>query len=228
MPIVLAALVLVSLLAVVYLMFSGDKAIEAKIAAPATVETTTTAPPSTETEPTTEAPRTTAPQATTEAPKTTTRPVPTPTPSITTQPRTTPKTLTPVPPRTTQAPPPPPSPVPAPAPSITDEVIAITNQERVKAGCAPVVKNSDLTQQAQQHSELQAADKAVYHLDGPVGFPTWGENVAGGQETATEVMNAWMNSQGHRGNILTCNFTMIGVGLAYNEGVPYWTQMFAA
>jgi uncharacterized protein YkwD len=54
-----------------------------------------------------------------------------------------------------------------------------------------------------------------------------GENIAMGQRTPKEVVTAWMNSPGHRGNILSTSFTEIGVGCAKNKnGVYYWTQMF--
>lgn len=58
-------------------------------------------------------------------------------------------------------------------------------------------------------------------------FSAAGENIAMGQRTPVEVVNAWMNSPGHRSNILSPNFTQIGVGLAKNKnGICYWTQMF--
>ncbi len=58
---------------------------------------------------------------------------------------------------------------------------------------------------------------------------TWGENVAAGQPDAASVMQSWMNSAGHRRNILDPAFSDIGVGLAYSaNGTPYWTQDFAA
>ena len=54
-----------------------------------------------------------------------------------------------------------------------------------------------------------------------------GENIAYGQKTPSEVMNAWMNSSGHRANILNANFTEIGVGMVKKaDGTPYWVQMF--
>ncbi len=52
-----------------------------------------------------------------------------------------------------------------------------------------------------------------------------GENIAAGQDDPQEVMTAWMNSEGHRSNILG-NFTAIGVGYASISGTPYWVQMF--
>jgi len=54
-----------------------------------------------------------------------------------------------------------------------------------------------------------------------------GENIAMGQRTPQEVVNAWMSSPGHRSNILSPAYTQIGVGLAKkSNGVCYWTQMF--
>jgi len=58
-------------------------------------------------------------------------------------------------------------------------------------------------------------------------FSAAGENIAYGQRTPAEVMRDWMNSPGHRNNILSRSYTEIGVGLAKNKnGVCYWTQMF--
>ncbi len=60
-------------------------------------------------------------------------------------------------------------------------------------------------------------------------FRTWAENAAMGYRTAEHVMSGWMNSSGHRANILRSSVTEIGLGLAYSAGgVPYWTQVFAA
>ena len=58
-------------------------------------------------------------------------------------------------------------------------------------------------------------------------YSAWGENIASGQKTPQQVVTAWMNSQGHRENILSPTFTKLGVGYATNSnGVAYWTQMF--
>jgi uncharacterized protein YkwD len=63
---------------------------------------------------------------------------------------------------------------------------------------------------------------------------TWGENIAAGYASPEAVMSGWMNSSGHRANILNCNFTEIGVGYAYAANDPgtvqyhhYWTQVLA-
>ena len=53
-----------------------------------------------------------------------------------------------------------------------------------------------------------------------------GENIAYGQRTAAEVMDGWMNSSGHRANILNGNYTNIGVGFYESNGVKYWVQLF--
>ena len=59
-------------------------------------------------------------------------------------------------------------------------------------------------------------------------YRTAGENIAMGQKTAESVMNGWMNSSGHRANILGNGYKKIGVGYAVNaKGTPYWVQIFA-
>ena len=61
------------------------------------------------------------------------------------------------------------------------------------------------------------------------GWRTWAENAAAGQQTAAEVMNSWMNSAGHRANIL--NGAMVDIGLAAavgSNGVTYWVMVLAA
>ncbi len=59
-----------------------------------------------------------------------------------------------------------------------------------------------------------------------IDYRTAGENIAMGQTTPEQVMNGWMNSDGHRKNILSSNFTHIGVGYVESNGQTYWTQMF--
>lgn len=57
-------------------------------------------------------------------------------------------------------------------------------------------------------------------------FHAAGENIAYGQSTAAAVMEAWMNSPGHKANILNESFSRLGVGLADNNGTLYWVQLF--
>ncbi|MEU7973506.1 CAP domain-containing protein [Micromonospora sp. NPDC049089] len=119
------------------------------------------------------------------------------------------------------------------------EVVDLVNAERAKAGCKALSINTKLMTAAQRHSQDQADNKNMSHTgsDGSnagtrldrVGYTwrTYGENVAWNQQTPAAVMDAWMNSSGHKANILNCAFTEIGVGIANSNG-PYWTQVFAA
>lgn len=119
------------------------------------------------------------------------------------------------------------------------EVVRLANVERAKAGCAALSIDDKLMTAAQRHSQDQADNKKMSH-DGSNGsdpgerindagyqWSTYGENVAWNQQSPAAVMQAWMNSDGHRKNILNCSFTEIGVGIADSNG-PYWTQVFAA
>ncbi|MEU4397340.1 CAP domain-containing protein [Micromonospora orduensis] len=119
------------------------------------------------------------------------------------------------------------------------EVVNLVNAERAKAGCKALSIDDKLMTAAQKHSQDQADHQNMSHTgsDGSnagvrldrVGYAwrTYGENVAWNQKTPASVMDAWMNSSGHRANILNCAFTEIGVGIASSNG-PYWTQVFAA
>nr|WP_030500821.1 CAP domain-containing protein [Micromonospora purpureochromogenes] len=117
------------------------------------------------------------------------------------------------------------------------KVVTLVNQERAKAGCKALTVNAKLNLAAQRHSQDQADHKKMDHT-GSNGSQPWdrvkaagysysmvGENVAWGYQTAAEVMDGWMNSEGHRKNILNCGYTQIGMGLARSNG-PYWTQVF--
>ncbi|WP_030213697.1 sigma-70 family RNA polymerase sigma factor [Streptomyces bikiniensis] len=124
--------------------------------------------------------------------------------------------------------------------SVEEQVIALVNAERAKEGCGAVTGNSLLARAAQGHSDDMAARDFFDHTNpdgaGPgervtatgYGWSTYGENIAMGQRTAEQVMEAWMNSPGHRANILNCSFKELGVGLHTGDGGPYWTQVFGA
>ncbi|MFF1705657.1 CAP domain-containing protein [Streptomyces sp. NPDC058252] len=117
------------------------------------------------------------------------------------------------------------------------EVLKLVNQERTKVGCSPVAANSALSDLAQSFSENMDALDFFDHTD-PSGLSPWdraakagitnlgGENIARGQATAAAVMEAWMNSPGHRANILNCDFKTLGVGAHFGSGGPWWTQDF--
>lgn len=117
------------------------------------------------------------------------------------------------------------------------EVLKLVNDERAKVGCSAVSANSTLTKLAETFSEAMAAQDFFDHTD-PSGATPWdraaqlgitnlgGENIARGQADAAAVMQAWMNSPGHRANILNCDFKTLGVGVHFGAGGPWWTQDF--
>ncbi len=116
-------------------------------------------------------------------------------------------------------------------------VLALVNQERAKVGCSPVTASASLTSLAQNFSDDMAARGFFDHTD-PDGRTPWdraekagvtglgGENIARGQADAEAVMASWMNSEGHRANILNCDYKTLGVGVHYGSGGPWWTQDF--
>jgi uncharacterized protein YkwD len=118
-----------------------------------------------------------------------------------------------------------------------DEVLRLVNEQRAQAGCSPLTADSKLQALATAFSEEMAARNFFDHTD-PDGRTPWdrakaagignlgGENIARGQADAAAVMDAWMNSPGHRANILNCSFTTLGVGVHFGTGGPWWTQDF--
>ncbi|GAA3295596.1 hypothetical protein GCM10020295_23200 [Streptomyces cinereospinus] len=119
------------------------------------------------------------------------------------------------------------------------EVLKLVNEERARAGCSPLAANSALAELAGDYSEAMAEQGFFGHTD-PSGNTPWdraqeagisglgGENIARGQADAAAVMESWMNSPGHRANILNCDFTTLGVGVHYGSGGPWWTQDFGS
>ncbi|MFF7717304.1 CAP domain-containing protein [Streptomyces sp. NPDC007988] len=117
------------------------------------------------------------------------------------------------------------------------EVLALVNKERAKVGCAPVRPDSSLARLAGRFSTDMATRSFFNHTD-PEGDGPWdraaqagvgglgAENIARGQADARTVMNAWMNSDGHRANILNCEYRTLGVGVSFAQGGPWWTQDF--
>ncbi|MGW1545770.1 CAP domain-containing protein [Streptomyces sp. NPDC002346] len=116
-------------------------------------------------------------------------------------------------------------------------VLALVNQERAKVGCSPVTASAPLTSLAQNFSDDMAARGFFDHTD-PDGRTPWdraskagvkglgGENIARGQADAQAVMDSWMKSEGHRANILNCDYKTLGVGVHFGSGGPWWTQDF--
>ncbi|WP_444544024.1 CAP domain-containing protein [Paenibacillus marchantiophytorum] len=118
--------------------------------------------------------------------------------------------------------------------TFASQVVTIVNQERAKAGLSPLTSNSALTTMALDKAKDMYNNGYFDHTSPTYGSPfdmmsTYGirysyagENIAKGQQTPEAVMKAWMNSTGHRQNILSPNFTQIGV--AYYNGE--WVQEF--
>ncbi|MGW0812926.1 sigma-70 family RNA polymerase sigma factor [Streptomyces viridiviolaceus] len=115
------------------------------------------------------------------------------------------------------------------------QVLAVTNTERAKAGCGPVTLDDRLARAAQLHSEDMSAHDYFSHTGRngssfadraeAQGHPSPGaENIAQGQNSAASVMQAWMDSPGHRANILNCSLKTLGVGVVTSDWT--WTQVF--
>ncbi|MEV0909749.1 CAP domain-containing protein [Streptomyces hokutonensis] len=122
-----------------------------------------------------------------------------------------------------------------------DKVVELTNAERAGAGLRPLAVDPLLAAAAQAHSADMVA-RAFYSHTSPDGSQPWdraatagsrrrtiGENIACGQRSPAEVVEGWMNSPGHRANILKPDFTHIGIGFAGGGQMgTYWTQLFGA
>jgi uncharacterized protein YkwD len=119
------------------------------------------------------------------------------------------------------------------------QIIHLTNQERQKAGLAPLVEDAKLADVAKKYAELMARQQKLDHRLGGTSpgdrltaagyhWSSYAENIAENYADAGAAVQGWMNSPGHRANILKPNVTQIGVGVAYSSaGVPYYCQVFA-
>ena len=123
--------------------------------------------------------------------------------------------------------------------SIEQQVVNLVNAERAKVGLKPLISDWELARVARFKSEDMRDNRYFDHNSPIYGTPfqmmksfginyrSAGENIAAGQTTAESVMKAWMNSPGHKKNILSPNFTHIGVGYAKGGSYGhYWTQQF--
>ena len=123
--------------------------------------------------------------------------------------------------------------------SYQQQVLDLVNAERAKRGISALTLDSSLSSVATKKSQ-DMIDKNYFDHTSPtygspfdmmkqfgISYRTAGENIAKGQKTPQEVVAAWMNSEGHRKNILNPNFTNLGVGIAKDSNkTTYWTQMF--
>lgn len=129
--------------------------------------------------------------------------------------------------------------IPSTDPTVTEyeqEVIRLVNEKRASNGLKALNYDWELSRVARYKSQDMRDNNYFSHTSPTYGSPfnmiknfglsykTAGENIAKGQRTPSQVVNSWMNSQGHRENILNPSFTKIGVG--YVSDGHYWTQMF--
>lgn len=123
--------------------------------------------------------------------------------------------------------------------STEQEILTLVNKERTKQGLSPLTLNWELSRVAKIKSQDMRDKNYFSHTSPTYGSPfdmmrkfgisyrSAGENIACGQRSSQEVMNAWMNSSGHRANILSSNFKELGVGkVTGGSYAVYWTQMF--
>lgn len=120
--------------------------------------------------------------------------------------------------------------------SYAEEMLALVNQARAQAGVAPLRLSRELMDAAQIRageitevfSHTRPNGKKFYSLI-PNGYYRCGENIAAGYPSPTETFNQWMNSPGHRANILRVDYTEMGLGYVCNSNAVYshyWAQIF--
>ena len=117
-----------------------------------------------------------------------------------------------------------------------NQVLQLVNQERANAGLSALTTNATITSAANKRAQETAQSFSHTRPNGSsfstvlkeygVPFRAAGENIAYGQKTPQEVVTGWMNSPGHRANILKSSFGKIGIGVYQTNGVIYWTQVF--
>ena len=169
-------------------------------------------------------------------------PVTTPTPAKPTAPVAVPTPAKPAAPVAAPTPAKPAAPVAAPTASIgayEQQVVDLVNKERAAVGLPALKVNTKLAAVAEKKAE-DLRDKNYFAHQSPtygspfdmmkqfgISYSSAGENIAKGQKTPAAVMNGWMNSQGHKDNILNPSFTEIGVGyVTDSNGTTYWVQHF--
>jgi uncharacterized protein YkwD len=106
--------------------------------------------------------------------------------------------------------------------AVERQVLEQTNRERQRRGLRPLRLDLGLLASARRHTAWMTRSRRLRHTSAPVA-----ENIAMGQRTPPEAMRSWMNSPGHRANILNASYTRIGVG-AYRtaDGTVFWCQQF--
>lgn len=121
--------------------------------------------------------------------------------------------------------------------SAASEVVRLTNSARSQNGYAALVEDGVLSEAAAvrareiarsfSHTRPSGASFSSALSESGVSYLRAGENIASGQKSASEVVNAWMNSPGHRANILNSSYSRIGSASVNIDGTHYWVQLFA-
>ena len=121
--------------------------------------------------------------------------------------------------------------------SAASEVVRLTNSARSQNGYAALVEDGALSEAAAvrareiarsfSHTRPSGASFSSALSESGVSYLRAGENIASGQKSASEVVNAWMNSPGHRANILNSSYSRIGSASVNIDGTLYWVQLFA-
>ena len=121
--------------------------------------------------------------------------------------------------------------------SAASEVVRLTNSARSQNGYAALVEDGALSEAAAvrareiarsfSHTRPSGASVSSALSESGVSYLRAGENIASGQKSASEVVNAWMNSPGHRANILNSSYSRIGSASVNINGTLYWVQLFA-
>lgn len=121
--------------------------------------------------------------------------------------------------------------------SAASEVVRLTNSARTQNGYAALTEDSALSRAAAvrareiassfSHTRPSGSSFSSVLSENGVSYRRAGENIASGQKSASEVVNAWMNSSGHRANILSSSYSRIGTASVNVGGTLYWVQLFA-
>lgn len=121
--------------------------------------------------------------------------------------------------------------------SAASEVVRLTNSARTQNGYAALTEDSAISKAAAvrareiassfSHTRPSGSSFSSVLSENGVSYRRAGENIASGQKSASEVVNAWMNSSGHRANILNSSYSRIGTASVNVNGTLYWVQLFA-
>lgn len=120
--------------------------------------------------------------------------------------------------------------------SYAEAVLTLVNRYRAENGLSALTLDKSLCKAAEtrareivstfSHTRPNGASCFTVLSESGISYGSAGENIAYGQDSATEVMSAWMNSSGHRANILGSSFAKLGVGVYQSGGTLYWAQLF--